>query len=470
MIFDTAIFRNVEVPSDVFLLVSMEIGWNQFADARITAERVAKEKYRQTHNSGEVPLKEIYNVLSERYDLNPALIEKEIEFEKYLSVSNLYFKRLFDRLIAEEKTIVFTTDSYLPREVIEHILAKNKFVGYKALYVSNELDLSKTEGTLQGHLRQIYGADKKIFHIGDNYRSDIKNSKIWGIDTTYYHSVRDVSKPFREPKINDLSQSFYRGIINNALHNGTWKETLHYEHGFKVGGILCAGYCEYINRVIDDKEIDLVLFCSRDCEIIHKIYNSFYKKVDNQYIFVSRFALMNIAPERFIFDLVDRSLKNSSTENKSIKSLLSDLSLSILESKLESYGFQAYEKIQNDNISKLKKMISENMDLILEDKKSQILAAKKYFEKVIGKHKRILVVDVGWSGSSFSILKYFLEKNLRKKFEVFGLLMFASDNKQTASQISSGNLDSYITSLRKIGICLQSISQMTQLFLMNTTR
>ena len=73
---------------------------------------------------------------------------------------------------------------------------------------------------------------------------------------------------------------------------GIWNENIYYSHGFKVGGILAVGYCEYINQVAETKNIDKILFCSRDCEVIWKIYNQYFEEYENEYIEISRYAVM----------------------------------------------------------------------------------------------------------------------------------------------------------------------------------
>jgi len=319
-IFDTAVLRKVEEPRDVFKIMSCEIGFENFKSMRIEAEKEAKLRSYSRHDCDEATLDEIYDVLKERNNIDKdKWMKREIELETRLCMPNLYIKRVYDKLIGEGKKIIFSSDMYLPRQAIEDILKNCGYEFYDALYLSSELRLSKKDATMYKHIRERYGEECKVIHIGDNHTPDVKNSKAQGFDAVFYRNVRELAKPYLQTHYYDLSGSFYRAVINNTLHDGTWRRSIHYEHGYKIGGILLAGYCEHINKIVAEKNIDLVLFCARDCDVIFKTYKKLYNNdVKSKYLCVSRFALMNIAPERYIVDLVDRTFGGVQDGNVSI--------------------------------------------------------------------------------------------------------------------------------------------------------
>ncbi|MBD5384494.1 MAG: glycosyltransferase family 4 protein, partial [Ruminococcaceae bacterium] len=77
----------------------------------------------------------------------------------------------------------------------------------------------------------------------------------------------------------------------------------------------------------------------------------------------------------------------------------------------------------------------------------QIEGAKKYFSQIIGEHKSILVADIGWSGSSITALKHFVQAYFpQKRIEVFGTLLLADRTNWTTINISNGIISPYITS------------------------
>lgn len=113
-IFDTAIFRKVDMPNDVFTIMAMEIGHGDFVNVRKTAENVARERKEAQEGTKEVTLEEIYDVLAEDYGIDRAVMEREINLELALSSANPYIFQLYKELLNNEKNYihqryVFTT-------------------------------------------------------------------------------------------------------------------------------------------------------------------------------------------------------------------------------------------------------------------------------------------------------------------------------------------------------------------------
>lgn len=149
--------------------------------------------------------------------------------------------------------------------------------------MSNQYKLRKGDGTLQQVVRNDF-LDKKLIHVGDNRESDKRKFEENGIPAIWNADSR-LKK--REAFLNTLLGHIYRAVINNNLNNGLWNHYLHYTHGFRVGGFLAAGYCQFVNRIAKATGTQLILFCSRDCYILHNVYNNFYKKLKNRYIEIS---------------------------------------------------------------------------------------------------------------------------------------------------------------------------------------
>lgn len=442
-VFDTAVLRSVEEPRDIFRIMSLEMNYDLFYDARVAAEKEARLKKKGKCGSEEVTLKEIYTILHELNDVDYCWMNREIELEIEISRVNPYFKNLFDKLISTNKTVIFTSDMYLPKETIQQILQNAGYFGYDGLYISSELNFSKKTGSLQEYIKNIYGINKKYYHIGDNYRADIKNSKIHNFGTYMYHSVKELAKEYKPSNSIELSSSIYNGIVSNNLLNGMWKHTIYYEHGFKVGGILAAGYCRFLNKIVVDKKIDKILFCARDCDVIYKIYNKFYKLVPNDYFFVSRYALMNVAPRRYFDDLFNRVAASSKNNGTTVQTFLKRLGVSYLTDYCESHGVNINEYIGERNTERLKVLLSENLDQIEAHNKNQIDAAKLYFSRRINNCKNVLIVDIGWSGSCISVVNYFINKYITNKCNIYGALMFSNNSPQFSS-ISSEFISAYI--------------------------
>ena len=442
-IFDTALYRKVEFPNNVFDIMSIKMGHNDFTNIRKKAESYARECMEKLYGTREVTLSQIYDVLVERYNIDRKWENVEIELEKQLLIANPFIKEVYEQMRSKGKIIVFMSDMYLPQNVLESILHQNGYEGFEKLYLSNEYKLRKGDGTLQVQLLNDYEG-KRIVHIGDFYDGDVKKSIDAGLAAIYNPSA---NMNYREPNMDCLSGSFYRALINNTLNNGLWDKSLHFEHGFRVGGILATGFCQYINEVAKRKKIEKILFCARDCEIISKIYNKFFKEFENEYIEISRYALLNVVNDRYLYDIVNRIIIRHAEENKSsktIENVLIDTGYDYLVPCLEESEIDKFLFPSAIGKEKIEKFIFANSDVIRKNNLKTIEAAKKYYEGIIGNAENILIVDIGWSGTCITALKYFLEKQIQKEYQISGLLMCTSRNKAVTNSFEEGIIDSYI--------------------------
>lgn len=344
------------------------------------------------------------------------------------------------------KTLVFTSDMYLPKDAIELMLEKIGFNGYSKFYLSNEHRLRKGDGTLQKVLLEDFPG-QQIIHVGDSEVGDVHKSIEAGIKAIHNPSSH---LKHREPDMDNLAGSFYRAIIQHTLNNGTWDESLHYEHGFRVGGILATGFCQYLNNLAQAKQVDKILFCARDCKILWNIYNQTFNEFENEYIEVSRYALMNVAHEKYLYDLINRSIMRCAEEarsSKTIEAILNETGFGYLVDYLEDDDIDKFLFPQSLDKKKLEKFIFNHRNVIAEYNQPAVEAAKKYFEKVIGNARNILIVDIGWSGTCVTVLKYFLEKHFpEKNLCILGALMCTSRGNALTCSVSWGTIVSYVYS------------------------
>lgn len=445
-IFDTAIYRKVEFPDDVFSIIAMEMGHNDFSDIRKKAEKEARDLNERRKGTREVTIEEIYNILYSCYGIEKKWQKREEELEQELSIVNPYIYQVYCRLLEMKKTIVFMSDMYLPRTVIEKMLSTNGYTNYYKLYLSNEYGLRKGDGKLQKVLLQDFN-NLKVVHVGDNYASDVKKSIEAGLDAIYNSTS---ALPYREADMDNLAGSFYRAIVNTNLNNGLWDKSLHFEHGFRIGGILTAGFCEYLNQIAKERKIDKILFCARDCEIIWKAYNQFFKVFDNEYIQISRYAIMNITSERYLYDLSNRYILRYIDQNKSsktIETIFKECGFGYLTEYLEKEDIDKFLFPASIDRKKIERFVFKYKNIIEQHNVPYTKAAEKYFKSVIGNAKNILIVDIGWSGTCITALKYFVEKHFPDEcYHISGALMCTSRGKALTSSVSNGEIQAYVYS------------------------
>lgn len=444
-IFDTLIYRKVEKPNDIFNIMSAEMNMNDFVDIRKKAENMARNLKEKKDGNREVVLGEIYDVLEKRFNVSRKWMQREIELEINMSMANEYMLQVYQMLLKFEKTIVFTTDMYLPLDIIKMMVEKNGYTAYDQIILSNEYGLRKGDGTLQKVLIEKY-PDKRIVHVGDNYAADIEKSIEAGLDAVHNP---DSHFEYREPELENIAASFYRAVIQTNMNNGLWDKNIYYSHGYRVGGVLAVGYCKFLNQIVKRRNIDKILFCSRDCDVIYKIYDQLYKTTDAEYINISRYAIFNITSEHYLYDLSNRYIMRyvkMYRSNKTMETILNESGYGYLVDELEKYNIDRYQfpaAINDDD--RIQEFIYKCNSIIFEHNRESREAASKYFSDVIGTAKNVLIVDIGWSGTCITALKYFVEKNISGfDGKIYGALMATNRNGLIKNSVQSDEIEGYL--------------------------
>ena len=124
-IFDTAIYRIVKRPHDIFRLIEQQSGIKNFFKNRKKASKTTRQKNKE-RGIIEITLDEIYQTLGE---IDTTLSEEKLYSLKQLEMEteilacrpNTEILNLFNELKRKKKKIVFTSDMYLPKETIEQM-------------------------------------------------------------------------------------------------------------------------------------------------------------------------------------------------------------------------------------------------------------------------------------------------------------------------------------------------------------
>ena len=223
-IFDTLILRSYFQPTDLFSVLNDKFNklfdissYMKFSDIRILSEaNVRRIKYIDNPQFNEVTLDEIYTYISDRYhfdiDKLKSLMKIEIDEEIKCSSCRKAGRELYDLALFCNKTIIFTSDMYLPESAVKSILDKNGYFNGQ-LYVSSTLKITKADGKLYDYILKRYDVEaKNVLHIGDNWFSDTDTPLKKGIVAHYLPKTLDVYK-------NSLS-SIYAGEIFEKCFSG----------------------------------------------------------------------------------------------------------------------------------------------------------------------------------------------------------------------------------------------------------
>lgn len=205
-IFDTLISRRVLEPEGIFYRVQERMrksGLNyptylekRYPFIRMNAERNMREYYNRSTLERddvrcEIQFDEIMNRIKILYNLNDEqtkmLGQWEIEAELEDVVPLKKQIDLVKELLSKNETVVLISDMYLPKDVIQQMLAKaDPILAELPLYLSSELGYQKSAKTLYLEVYRQYAPDYPFgrwIHTGDNLHSDIKMPRNYNIET-----------------------------------------------------------------------------------------------------------------------------------------------------------------------------------------------------------------------------------------------------------------------------------------------
>lgn len=450
-IFDTLIFRPFEEPADLFNLVGLKCNIPGFRKYREEAEKKARIK----SISNETTIFKIYDELEKIiYIDKEKVMQVELELEFELCFANPYMLEVFNILKYNKKKIIAISNMYLPKDILEKLLVKCGYEGFEDIYISCDYERSKGNKKLYHYVKESYVGNQTIIHIGDNYQVDVVNARSCGIDSRHYPNCSAIAKKYRPNFPFSISSSLYKGIVATQLHNGIKEEktTPAYEYGFICGGIMIAGFIEYLDKFCERKDIDYIMFVARDGLIVKNIYEKHSsKKIDSAYVLWSRTMATFLNLKEGIKEIFDRMIYPLMHLNKdiTIMEVLENTNCTFLEEKLINYNLSMNEVLSEANIENIKLMYKENEKQIIQLNEDNLNAAKKYFNKFIHDKNNIMIVDVGWTGKSIINLENFLKKQCDFKGNIYGVMAGAFDNEFTNDYLLSEKLNSYMFSKYK---------------------
>lgn len=285
-IFDTALFRDVYEPRNVFDCVEAKVG-RDFAVKRIEAERAASAKN---------PFYTIDDIYREMSGFDKKV---ELELESARTRANPDILELYNRA---PWNFVFISDMYLPSPFLCRLLAA---AGYKnpRVIVSCEAKAIKADGGLFRKAVEHFGP--LTVHYDDNY-SCISGAQKAGLRGVYLPRAKSEVK---------LDNYFLRRAISD-----TSDEPVEYRVGFPFGAVAFA-FLEWLkSEKLPGRPI---FFVARDCFIFYELAD-----FDSRYIYISRESLLTSGARGYLEGLGLRNgdiladLGYSGTSQKRIEEIL----------------------------------------------------------------------------------------------------------------------------------------------------
>lgn len=415
-IFDTLVLRPFDNPKSVFMLIGQKLGVSGFRNIRINAEKEARDIKEAEFGNREINIYDIYNIIAVKTGIDVEYgVQTELQVEIDMCYANPYMKRVYDILLYQNKKIILTSDMYLPSDMLRKILISCGYEGYDDLIVSCENSANKSGGMLYEYVKKKHcGRGERIIHIGDNINGDVNKAKEHNVDVVFYSNCCQVGAPYRPCDMSVLIGSAYRGIVNNHLHNSVRLYSPQYEHGFTVGGIFVTGYVNWVHEYTRIRNIDKIVFVSRDGDIYKKVYDRFFNDIKSEYIYWSRIAseFTTVKYERMSF--INRFIneKISYSNPVFIGEMFKLIGIDFLIKRLSKYSLDADLPISNDTRKPLTNFIADNWDDIVAALENRHTNYMDYLKKAIGNSKHVALVDVGWTGTNICKLKMLIEKEL----------------------------------------------------------
>lgn len=453
-IFDTLISRPFYEPSDLFFFLNKKFnevfdskGFLSFDKIRKESEWLCRNKLWETKKYDEVTLDEIYDFISEMYNLPMSKLKLIKKYEEELELK--YCKRrntgyeLFSLAKFLGKKVICISDMYLSKDVVNKILSLN---GYKPdnLYLSSELRKIKYNGTLFKYaVNDLKINYDEMLHIGDNYESDYSKPISLGIKAYHFPKALDVFTNKFSNILGMNSGTLYAQMNSSYVDNHNYLEYF----GNRVSLALVANkffdnpFVSYRDNsdfncspemigyyalgmhmfgvskwLLDNTSgYDTLSFMARDGKLLLDVSNEvkkIYDKVPNfEYVYVSRKSLIPaILFEKVNFyKLIDYVKFDKSTPNDILSLLKNVVSLpNNYENIINDNGFSLTKTFKSRE--SFQKFINVLIDNFYDEKKSQnyINIIKKYFNnKFKGK---VANFDVGYSGQPEFILSNLCEK------------------------------------------------------------
>ena len=307
-IFDTLILRPFSAPVDLFLIIGERLGVLDFKKIRVDAEKDARAEMQSLHGHTEITIYDIYKRISKKTGIDVDKgVETELRAERDHCFSNPYMKQIFNILLDQGKEIVLTSDMYIPHDKMRELLISCGYSGYKKLYVSCDYSCGKQSGGLYKTLIREHNG-KTIVHIGDNIETDIRTAKRYGLETRHYKNCHTIGNPYRAEGMSEVVGSFYRGIVNTCLHNGTKIYDPYYEYGFIYGGLYIVGFCNWIHQNAKAEGAEKILFLARGGDICQKVFNIMFDDIPNEYVY---WSADNKEESEFVKKSFDRMIGDS---------------------------------------------------------------------------------------------------------------------------------------------------------------
>ncbi|MCD7880027.1 MAG: HAD-IA family hydrolase [Candidatus Gastranaerophilales bacterium] len=458
-IFDTLLVRPCINPTDIFALIAEKVDkkYNiDFFNMRKNAE----------NGIVNATIYDIYNAIKEHYniseELKNILLKEEIAAEMQLLYVREDTKEFYELALQENKKIIAISDMYLSSDILLNILKAKGFSKIEKVFVSNEYQARKSNGELfDCVINEI--KTNKIFHIGDNIISDYKMPLAKGIKAGYCPKIIDILSSYNvilenllttiefSDNVNAGKNVFIGFVLNNYWFNLSVNNSKLFNSLKDFANLFLAPYLCYISFLLQNNTLiqntyKKIYFVSRDGFLPNKIYNILNngKFIQGEYIYGSRVAYWT-GLYSSIYDLIRQQqcyFSGSYTLGDFLNAYIADEKLNAyLKTKYSENDLKITVK---DNLPKCLILLQQEDENFAKYYTQQKALAEKYYEDLFkDESSRIVVFDVGYSGSISLGLSKLTQKSIDKIYvRETPANIFRDNRNQTYTYILKNGIDS----------------------------
>jgi HAD superfamily hydrolase (TIGR01549 family) len=365
--FDTLFMRLVCNPRDVFWLIEKEIAdvWN--IDKNYT--EVRNEAVGKLGNN--YSLDELYIKIEEISGLPHGIIQdikqKEISIEQRLLVPRTEIIQILKNI--NNKEIYIISDMYFPKGFYIDILGKYEIsINEENILISNEMNKSKSDGSLWNYYSEEIVKGRKALHIGDNPEADVTTPTKYGIEVYQTPSVWDMlnvsSMGEVAPNICNIYSSAVMGIILRKLFSnpyalsgtdGVLKITSNQDMGYIVFGPVILSFLIWLRKQGKESCTKRFVFMSRDGYFLKQDFeymcSLLNEELECSYIGISRQLAMSASITNDDELIEYASMPYSGTipelfEDRFGINDVAEIPNGTLEQYIEKYKIEVFEKLQ----------------------------------------------------------------------------------------------------------------------------
>lgn len=442
-IFDTLILRKLNNPTDLFAVVGGELGSIDFYNVRRKAEAEVRDIREEKNGDREPDIMDIYERVSYYMGIDPEKTARA-EFETELNVcyANPYFQTVYRLLKAMGKTVVATSDMYLPKAWMKELLEHCGYDQLDEIYVSCDYKCSKSDGGLYQVLRSIYGEETNIVHLGDNFKTDVQMAREAGLEARHYVPCRGLGNQHRCEAMSPLIESAYRAVINNTLHNGEFQYSCAWEYGFTYGGLPTFGYMQWVHTHAVENGITKLLFLARDGFVMKKAFDLLFDDIETEYVYWSRSAavrsVVDVERNYYLDHLLFRRKNSGETIGDALEICgILDFAPILLQNEIDLEA-----EITDENINQLTDIIVNNWEAVKTCMDKAMVYTREYLRKTVQGHQRVGIVDLGFSGRNNMVMKAVLEQSAGVNVEMY--LIGNSLNRENADIMLRKDIQCYM--------------------------